>query len=170
MVRLFVASGLAMAALVSSTAASATDRVEAMLKPAPAQLAEGGWEAETVGVVVHSGMDELWSGTLRLGPQYGNANFSMSKNEYAKPCPGETSGKSRNSSSSTRLSVSLNRYNWQQERDKFSVNVNWSQPIPACQGSGNNSLGFNRVVEVPQGGSVTVEGIGGLKVRLTRER
>lgn len=146
----------------------ATDIAEARTIAMPSQYPAASFAAEDIGVAISAGPEEIWSGTLRIGGPSANANFSFSKNEYAPPCPSDPEAGTRNQMSSPRVNFSMSRRNWQQNPDEFNVNVNWTKPLPACQGEGSDTLGFNRVVEMPRGRTVRVEGSGGLVLRLTR--
>lgn len=165
----FLLAGLSMAALVAPGTACSTDRTIAMAKSVSPPPSQDGTASETMAIVVQAGARELWSGTLRIGRRYGNASASMSKNEAAEPCPGDAPDDSNRSMMSFRLNVSISRHNWQQEPNKFNVNVNWVEPLPACQGEGTNTLGINRVVEVLPGKTVSVEGVEGLVVKVMRQ-
>lgn len=124
--------------------------------------------AESIGIAVYQGRDPIWTGSLRLGGPYGNASFSQSRNEYGEMCPAEPGTPGRQVNSSESLNFTISRYNSQQEPDRFNISLNWSRPVPRCQGEGNDTYGFNRVVNVQRGQSVTIEGNGGVSVRLTR--
>ena len=169
--RLFVASTLALALLGTSGAAAQTDRDEVESVAMPSSPLAEGLPIESMVVEIRVGDRKLWSGTLRLGPKYGNASFSQSRNEAAEPCPSDKSamGKTTFSNQSLNFNISRRR-SWQQEPDKFNVNVNWAQPIPACEGEGTNTLGMYRVVNIPRGSTVSATGGGGVMVRLTRQR
>ncbi|MDG2004383.1 MAG: hypothetical protein P8J20_13735 [Novosphingobium sp.] len=149
--------------------AKAEDRIEAKLRSAASQLAPRAQTDETIGIVIQGDGEILWSGTLRIGGQGGNASFSLSKNEFAMSCPGEPGSNSGQTRSSFRMNFNIGRRNWQQERDKFNVNVNWTRPLPTCEGEGSDTLGFKRVVDIVPGRTTIVEGGGGLVVRLTRQ-
>lgn len=155
-------------ALCIAGAGLATDRAEATIAMPNVASAEVAG-IEVVGVEIRAGSYVLWSGTLRMGPQYGNASFSQSKSEFAEPCPGEPTSNGSRSMSNHQVSFNISRRNWQQEPDKFNVNVNWTQPLSACEGEGSNSLGFQRVIEVKRGGSATIEGAGSLRVTISRQ-
>jgi len=146
----------------------ATDIAEARTIAMPSQYPAASFAPEDVGVAISAGPEEIWAGTLRIGGPSGNANFNFSKNEFALPCPGDPEAGSRNQMSRLRVNFSMSRRNWQQQPDSFNVNVNWTKPLPACQGEGSDTLGFNRVVDLPRGETVSVEGSGGLVLRLTR--
>jgi hypothetical protein len=146
----------------------ATDKVEARTVAMPSQIAAASFAAEDVAISINAGPEEIWSGTLRIGGPSGSANFSLSKNEFARPCPDDPDAASRQTMSSLRVNFNMSRRNWNQEPDKFNVNVNWTRPLSACQGEGSDRFGFNRVVDLPQGQMVSVEGAGGLVLRLTR--
>jgi hypothetical protein len=125
---------------------------------------------EVIGIAVMDGRDVVWSGSLRIGGQYGNANFSQSKSEYGPPCEAGSVSDGGNSMRSESLSFSIGRHNWQQAPDRFNIHINWTKPVAPCLGEGSDSFGFNRVVLVPRGQSVTIEGSGAMSVRLTRAR
>lgn len=126
--------------------------------------------SEPIAIVISDGGATVWTGTLKMGRTYGSASFSQSRNEAEDPCPGEAKNNSTNPTSSSSLNFSISRYNWQQEPDAFSISLNWSRPIPVCQGQGNNSYGINRNITLAQGQTVTIEGTGGVSIRLTRAR
>jgi hypothetical protein len=125
---------------------------------------------ETIAIAVFDGRELLWSGSLRLGSPYGNANYSQSKSEHGEPCPGAPLPAGNYPSTSQNLSLGISRHNGQQEPDRFNISLNWSKPVDSCQGEGNDSFGFNRMVTVPRGESVTVAGSNAISVRLTRPR
>lgn len=126
--------------------------------------------SEAIGITVMDGRDVVWSGSLRIGGHYGSANFSQSKSEYGPPCEAGVAADGGNSSRSESLSFGIGRQNWQQAPDRFNVHINSTKPVPPCLGEGSDSFGFNRVVLVPRGQSVTIEGSGSISVRLTRAR
>lgn len=165
------------AALMFGVAASplaATDKVAAREAVAPSVVPGSPAPAvpptEALAIAIVSSGETVWSGTMRIGGPYGSANFSQSRSEYGEPCPGQASPAGRYASSSESVSIGVSRYNWQQEPDRFSINVNWSKPISSCAGEGNDTFGFTRVVTLPRGATVTVEGSGGMTVRLSRPR
>lgn len=141
---------------------------EAVAKPAMNPSPPAAPPAESIGVAVYDGRDLVWSGSLRVGGPYGSASFSQSKSEYGLSCAAATTTSDRQSASSESLSFGISRYNWQQEPDRFTINLNWTRPVEPCQGEGNDSFGFNRVVTLPRGQSATIEGTGTMSVRLTR--
>jgi hypothetical protein len=164
-----IASGLFVAALTGAAQAEqATDRAERVAKPAIQAPAVR--PSERISVTVLDGRDIVWSGTLRIGGNYGNASFSQSKSEAAEPCAGEARSDGNQRSSNESLSFNISRYNWQQEPDRFNISLNWTVPVAACQDEGNDSFGFNRVVTMPPGQTVTVAGSGRLTLRLTRQQ
>jgi len=124
--------------------------------------------AESIGIAVYQGREPIWTGSLRVGGPYGSASFSQSRNEFGELCPAEPGAPGRQGNSSESLNFSISRYNSQQEPDRFNISLNWSRPVPRCQGEGNDTYGFNRVVNLPRGQSVTIDGNGGVSVRLTR--
>lgn len=123
---------------------------------------------ETIAIEIRQGSETIWTGTLRVGPQYGNANFSQSISEFAAPCPHEPLSRTSSNSNYDRINFSISRNNWMQEPDSFNINVNRMTPLPACEGEGTNTIGFSRVIDLPKSRPVTVSGEGGLTVRLTR--
>jgi hypothetical protein len=164
-----IASSLMVIALAGAAQAQqATDRAERAAKPtiqAPPARA-----SETISVSVLDGRNIVWSGTLRISGAYGNANFSQSKSEAAAPCPSEARADANQRSSNESLSFSLSRYNWQQEPDRFNISLNWTVPVAACQDEGSDTFGFNRVVTIPPGQTVSIMGSGNMSVRLTRQQ
>jgi len=123
-------------------------------------------EPATIDIEMSSGGERLWTGSLRLAAPHGSASYSQSKNEFAGTCNGAE--KSRNTSSNENLRLNINRRNYNQQVDQFSINVNWTQPVAPCEGGGSNTVGFERPVTLPPGGSATVVGTGGVTLRLTR--
>lgn len=165
----YIAAGLIVAAFaVAAQAEQAGDRAETTARRAV--LTHFGQPSESISVSILDGRGMVWSGSLRIGGQYGSASFSQSKSEAADPCPGEVWSDANARSSSENLNFSISRYNWQQEPDRFNISLNWSVPVPACQGEGNDSFGFNRVVILPAGQTVTVSGNGSMQVKLTRRQ
>ena len=162
---LMIAFGLGGPALAGQVSAKDAGRTVADLPAMPGQAG-----SEPVSIVIVQGGETLWSGTLKVGRSYGSASYSQSRNEADEPCAGAARQTNPNSMTSSSLNFSISRYNWQQEPDAFSINLNWSRPIPVCQGQGNDSYGINRNVTLAQGQSVTIEGTGGLSIRLTRAR
>ena len=152
----------AAAALPIATAASASDR--AVLAPS----AETGGNAETLAIEITADEGLVWSGTLTVGPRYGNASFSQSKNESAPPCEGAPVDPNRNTTMSSSFNFNLSRTNWQQSPDSFSVNFNRNVAIPVCEGQGSDSSGFNRMVEIRPGSSATLRGKSGVIVTISR--
>ncbi|HSG35624.1 MAG TPA: hypothetical protein VLA37_13910 [Sphingomonadaceae bacterium] len=159
---------LATMAIGMTNAAAAQDRAETSVALAPLTAADGTGGVETVSVEIRAGADVLWSGTLRLGPQYGSASFSQSKNEFIGPCDGEPLMANRSYSSNHQINFNISRRNWQQEPDAYSINVTWTQPLAACEGEGSDTLGFNRQFTIPRGGSISVKGAGDLVVTVGR--
>jgi hypothetical protein len=159
-----------LAGLAAATSAGAKEADTMRQTVGAASASETNLATETIAIAVQDGRDSLWAGTLRLGGPYGNASFSQSRNEFAAPCAGGVRPGSGQAMASQQLNFNISRYNPQQEPDRFSINLNWSKPLIACQGEGNDSFGFNRVIAIPRGQSVTVEGSGGLSVRVSRPR
>jgi hypothetical protein len=166
--KLLFAPLLALAALASSAAEAQVAAAKARLATDVAQAAPGVAGVETIAIEIRGGGDDLWTGTLRVGGNYGNASFSQSVNEFIAPCPSDSSNPNNNSASNRQLNFNISRRNPQQDANLFYINVNWTRPLPACQGEGNDTFGFNRVVSIPAGGTVTIEGVGGLSVKLSR--
>jgi hypothetical protein len=164
-----IAAGVIVVAFAGAAQAEQTaDRAESSAKRAV--QAPAGQPSETVAVSVLDGRGIVWSGTLRIGGNYGSASFSQSKSEAADPCPGDARPESSSRSSSENMNFSISRYNWQQEPDRFNISLNWGVPVAACEGEGNDSFGFNRVVTLPPGQTVTVAGSGTMQVKLTRRQ
>lgn len=151
---------LALASVATSTLAE--DRVQASHIAGPTQ-------SETLHVDIRTPDGPLWSGTLTLGPQYGNAYFSQSKNEFALPCDNELTDMTGMSNTNSSLSFNISRNNWQQEPNKFNITFNWTKALRACEGQGNDTFGFNRVVDLAPGHSVTIEGANGARVVVSRK-
>ncbi|WFL76737.1 hypothetical protein P7228_12110 [Altererythrobacter arenosus] len=159
---------LAALALVAGPAlAQDQDVIETRAVLAPSQT---GGEVETVSVEIRASADILWSGTLTLGPQYGNAYYSQSKNEFTEPCASKPGSTADATNSSTSLNLNISRANWSQEPDKFNISFSWTRALDACEGQGNDTFGFNRVVEIPRGRKVTISGPGDAEVTVTRAR
>ena len=163
--RIFM-TGLVAAAAASSV--TATDRVMAREAVSSALLANEAGAPETITIEILAAQDPLWSGRLRIGGKYGNASFSQSISEFAAPCPGEPFDPNASQTTNYQLRLNIGRRNWQQTPNSFNVNVNWVRPLTPCQGEGTNTIGFTRVVDMPRGKTVRIQGTGGLVVRLTR--
>ena len=146
----------------ATVSANAEDRA---IRPAP--VAASG-QAETLSVTIVTADGPLWSGTLTIGPQYGNAYFSQSKNEFAQPCKGKNAASDTPSNSNSSLTLNLSRQNWQTNPDSFNVNFSWTRALRACEGQGSDTFGFNRVIKLDRGSSVTIDGANGSKVTITR--
>ncbi len=167
--RQWIASSLMVTILAGSAQAQqATDRAERAAKPAIQVPAKR--QSESIAVSVLDGRGMVWSGTLRIGGTYGNASFSQSKSESSEPCPDEARPEGSQRSSNESMNFSISRYNWQQEPDRFNISLNWTVPVAVCQGEGNDNFGFNRVVTLPPGQTVTVTGSGAMTMKLTRQR
>lgn len=124
----------------------------------------------TLRVDIRTSEKELWAGSLTMGPQYGNAYFNHSKSEYVMSCAGERRAPNQATNVNSSLNFNISRSNWQQEPDKFNVNFTWTRPISRCEGHGTDNFGFNRIVEIPPKGSITIEAAGGVEVRISREK
>jgi hypothetical protein len=111
----------------------------------------------------------LWRGTLRVAGSNGYASFSQSKSEFVGACAGEGIPDGSTTSSES-LNFSLNRYNWQQNRDAFSISVNWVRPLPPCDGHGTTTVGFSRNITLAAGQTIELDGGNGLSVKLVRSR
>ena len=165
--KILIAAALATAGMCATGAAGQTDRAPGENSTKAIPNASGQWGVETIAVDLRASGEPLWSGTLRIGGRYGNAGFNQSKNEFAEPCAGKPSAY-ENASSNRQLNFNISRRNPQQDPDQFYVYVNWTQPLAACEGEETNTFGFNRVIELPAGKTVSIEGAGGLVVKLTR--
>ncbi len=145
-------SSLALVALCTAALpASATEArtIADVIEPARAPV-----EAAVVDIELSERTQRLWSGSLRVAAPYGNASYSQSKSEFGGNCPGQA--------------AQGNTSNSNQQPNLFSVNVTWTRAVHPCDGGGNNTIGFERPVELPPGGSATINGPGNLTVRLTR--
>ena len=160
MIKFALAASLA----VTLSAGSALAEDRAIAFPATVSAAA----AEAVSIDIRTGDGPLWSGTLTLGPQYGNAYFSQSKNEFALPCKGKPVDYGGGANSNSSLSFNISRANWQQEPDKFNVTLNWTKALDPCEGQGNDTYGFTRMIEIERGHSVVIEGANGAVVTITR--
>ena len=147
---------------VAAVNANAQDRA---IRPAPVAVSG---QAETLSVEIMTDEGPLWSGTLTVGPQYGNAYFSQSKNEFAQPCAGKPASANAASNSNSSLTLNLSRQNWQTNPDSFNVNFSWTRALSACEGQGSDTFGFNRVIDLAPGKSTTIEGANGAKVIISR--
>jgi hypothetical protein len=162
-----IAAGLTSPALAGQLSERTDVRQAMTAPPLPAGAAAG---FEPVSVVIAQGGETLWSGTLKVGRAYGSASYSQSRNEADEPCAGAAKQANANPMTSSSLNFNIGRYNSPQEPDGFSVNLNWSRPIPACQGQGNDSYGINRNVTLARGQTIMIEGTGGVSIRLSRSR
>lgn len=153
---------IALGSLLVATAAGASARVS------PASEMEFDGEVETLTVQVNAEEGIVWSGTLNVGPRYGSASFSQSKSETVAPCEGKPVDPNRNSNVNSSFNLSLSRTNSQQSPHNFSVSFNRNVALPACEGQGSDSSGFNRVVEILPGTSKTIRGNNGVLVTVSR--
>ena len=154
--------------LASAVPALSQDAVEARTVVKPMNEALPGGPPTTMDVDVSAPGKQLWSGSLTLGPQYGNAYFSQSKNEYVPPCEGERREAHNRSNANTSLNFNISRANWQQEPDQFNVNFTWTRPLSPCDGQGTDNFGFTRTVDIAPGQSVTIRAAGDVSVRISR--
>lgn len=123
-----------------------------------------------VAIEVSGASESLWRGTLRVAGANGYASFSQSKSEYAGPCQSGDQTMGRSTTSNESLNFSLNRNNWQQNPDGFSINVNWTQPLPPCEGEGTTNVGFSRNLALAAGQTIEINGGNGLLVKISRLR
>ena len=144
-----------------TASAMAQDRMVAEEGPASTNI-------ETLSIEVMSQDGPLWSGTLTIGPEYGSANFSQSKNEYARPCPGSEPVSSRRSNSNSSFNMGISRSNWQQTPNSFNISFNRTRALKGCEGQGSDTSGLNRTVDIARGGSVTIETVTGEVITVTR--
>ena len=168
-IKTLLAASAALMLPIAAIAQDRVDRIPPIMHVPPKAVAVAGMVAETLHVDVAGDGQTLWSGLLTVGDKYGSASFSQSINEYAKPCPGRAPG-SEMPSQNYQLRFSISRHNWQTEADSFRVTTNWTQPLDACRGEGTNEVGVTRIIDIAPGGTVTIEGEGGLVVRVTRPR
>ena len=159
-------SGLAFAALCS--AALPASASEARTVADVALVAGAPVEASTVDIELSARAEPVWSGSLRIASPHGSASYSQSKSEFGGNCPGQPA--MGNTRVNENLRLYLNRRNSKQQPNLFSVNVTWTRAVDPCEGGGNNTIGFERPVELPPGGAATIDGPGDLSVRLTRRR
>jgi hypothetical protein len=152
----------AVASLSIASTAGASERVQF------APGADSGGDVETLTLEVIADGSLVWDGTLTIGPRYGSASFSQSKSETVAPCGGAPLDPNRNMNVNSSFNLSLSRTNWQQTPDRFTVNFNRSVALPACEGQGNDSSGFNRMVEIRPGSSMTIRGNNNVVVTISR--
>lgn len=148
--------------LCIASAASASERVAVV----PGASNNGPTETLAVEISARDGL--LWSGTLTIGPRYGNASFSQSKSEAVLPCEGKQLDPNNNTNVNSSFNLNFSRSNWQQTPHRFNVNFNRNMALPACEGQGTDSSGFNRVVEILPGSSTTIRGKNGVTVTVSR--
>ena len=158
------AIGLSVAIVLASLVSEARADAREVFSPAGVAATS----TETLSIVIQAKEGPLWSGTLTIGPQYGNASFSQSKNEYAEPCPDGSETASNRSNTNSSFNLSVSRSNWQQDPNSFNVSFNRTQALRACEGQGSNMSGFSRIVRIEAGGSATIETDTGVKVTLSR--
>jgi hypothetical protein len=145
-----------------ASTASASERV------ATVPSVPGIGNIETLSVEITGQRGVIWNGTLTIGPRYGSASFSQSKSEAIAPCEGKAVDENRNTNVSSSFNLNLSRSNWQQAPNSFNVNFNQNLALPACEGQGTDSSGFNRMVEIAPGSSKTIRGKNGVEVTVSR--
>ena len=150
------------AALPMAASATASDRVSTMPN------AEAGGNVETLAVEITGESGMVWQGTLTIGPRYGSASYSQSKSEAVAPCEGEAFDPNRRTNVNSSFNLNLSRTNWQQDQNSFNVNFNQTLALPACEGQGTDSSGFNRMVEILPGSTQTIRGNNGVTVMISR--
>ncbi len=160
MKRITIFAAIALAGAASTV--QAQDRVTTVVTPAPSA------GTETFTVTIASVDGPLWSGTLTIGPEYGNANFSQSKNEFSPPCPDGRDVASNRSNTSSSFNLSIARHNWQRQPDSFNISFNRSRALRACEGQGNDMSGLNRIVDIEKGSSITLETVTGESITISR--
>ena len=130
----------------------------------PGYRASGQGERYTVDVEVRGGGAVLWSGPLRVGGSYGATTIRRDQSE-----PGDASCPSSDYASPIATSFTLT-LSPRGSNGSLSVTVRWSRPGDQPCGPGPNSrtVELTQVVALDQGGNVTVNGDGGVSVRLRR--
>ena len=149
----------------AASAKEATARAMLAVNPFQADAPQAEIAIEVLGA-----RTSLWRGTLRVAGANGYASFSQSKSEYAGPCPGEGMMTGRSTTSNESLNFGLNRNNWQQNPDGFSISVNWTQPLSPCEGEGTTTVGFSRNIALAVDQTIEFDGGNGLLVKLSRSR
>ena len=121
----------------------------------------------TLELHVTGGGHQLWYGALQVSRSSG-ASYSESTSEAAEIiCPNTpTYGQSE------RKSLNINIY-WQEtgyQGPAANVSVNWQRPSPGldCTPPGTRSVQISQMVRLVPGQSETIQGDGGLVVKVTR--
>lgn len=124
----------------------------------------GQGERYTVDVEVRGGGAVLWSGPLRVGGTYGPTTIRREQSE-----PGEASCPSSDHASPIATSFILT-LSPRGSNGSLNVTVRWSRPGDQPCGPGPNSrtVELTQAVALNQGDNVTVNGDGGVSVRLHR--
>lgn len=118
-------------------------------------------------VAVTAGRETLWSGPLKVNNS--GVSYSESLREAQEPCPTLPSNPNvRNYDNQRRLNIMINRMISADAPDRFSVRIEWTRLVPACNGSGSRSVSLNQQVNLAPGGTARVEGDAGLLVTLKR--
>lgn len=122
----------------------------------------------TISVTLLSGRAMLWSGTLRVGMRGVGSSYSQIRSEAPPHCPEDDNRVPIYRRVGERLNVRLDRQNSGKE-DTFSINADWSRPLPDCQGEGSSMLGLSRSFDLTPGKSIELQGDAGFTVRLSRK-
>ncbi len=109
---------------------------------------------------------ELWSGELLVDPSQGAELNNTLQQADSNCAPGIERGYLRRQ---TRLGLSL-RKTGSRDGEFFSVFANWTRQSSDCALPGTRTVGVETTVEIAPGTSRVIEGDGGLRIELTRQK
>lgn len=139
--------------------------------PAPIMLVNDGAKAESPPrkffiEVLHK-QRKVWAGTLRVGAKQ-SASYNQQMSQAMEQCSGSQArtGSFGTTSESLRASlISLPNHDGEGVRLMVQLEV----PKQVCGAAGSDTIAVSRLVTVEPGKTVTIEGEGGLIVRVTRQ-
>lgn len=174
-----LAFGLAMPALAADDPPGASSPapppspprvVETVRVPPPVIVGARPASPANLALTVRWGRQILWSGTLRVSGNHMSATYSQSKNESLPACPGSEPDRAGYGRASEQLSVRADRRRAVDTgAEGFLIDVNWTRPLPDCQGEGASTVGMSRIVPLAPGRTATLKGDGDLVVDVRRE-
>ena len=162
-----LAGTVAFALIFAVSAQAQNSRVAADIRMTDEAMRVAAERPATVMVNVRLNGEQLWSGRLRVGAQ-GNANYSQNVNEYADPCPGDTSAAARYRTRSDNMNISVRRQVLGDGAEEFVVDARRTYALPGCGDPGADSVGLRRSARLAPGESVVFSGVGDLRVELSR--
>lgn len=109
---------------------------------------------------------ELWSGDLAL-EGYQGAELRLDLQQADSAC-GPSAGQ-RSSRRRTGLTFNL-RHGGRRDGDPFAVTAQWTRPSADCALPGTRTVGIDTEISIPPRATRVIEGDGGLRIELVRQR